>query len=394
VQVRSGAGLLDATSTEREETLTRTLARLRVRHEEARRDLASRDRLLAAMAETDPAEDPEDWADRASRVWCEEPGIASAKVVWGETPAHPPDVLPSRPAAKVLRLGRSPAVVHLWPEASCDELPARMDVLLPAWHAWADLLAERETRGHRLDETIAAHRSRVDREEVADRTSRLDALAEFAAGAGHELNNPLAVILGRAQLLLPHVPDANSARSLRIIIGQAQRAHRILRDLIYVARPPAVRPRPCQPDEIVRASLRDLKPEADARGVRLVSETREPIPVAWADPDPMRHLVDVLVRNALEATPSGGSVRVSSGRVGDRLSWIVRDSGRGIAADEGRHLFEPFFCGRQAGRGLGLGLPRVARFLAQAGGDLSWRSTPGQGSVFSVTIPIEPPSAG
>ena len=267
-----------------------------------------------------------------------------------------------------------------------------VETILPAWQSWAELLAERERRGHRLDETIAAHRDRVGRDESADSTTRLDALAEFAAGAGHELNNPLAVILGRAQLLLPRVPDADAARSLRVIIGQAQRAHRILRDLIYVARPAAIRPRPCQPDEIVRASIRDLKAEAEARGVRLICECREPIPVAWADPDPMRHLLDVLVRNALEATPAGGSIRVTTGRQGDRLSWIVRDTGRGIALDEGRHLFEPFFCGRQAGRGLGLGLPRVARFVTQAGGDLSWRSTPGQGSVFSVVLPIEPPA--
>jgi signal transduction histidine kinase len=317
--------------------------------------------------------------------------VASAKVIWRENAELPPETTALRPPTRVFHLGKSRATVALWTDSSSGDLASRIESVLPAWNAWAELLAERERRGHRLDDAIAAHRTRVEREETADRTSRLDGFAEFAGGAGHELNNPLAVILGRAQLLLPHVPDADSARSLRVIIGQAQRAHRILRDLMYVARPPVVRPRPCQPDEIVKASLRDLKPEAEARGIRLISECREPIPVAWADPDPLRHLVDVLVRNALEATPSGGSVRVTSGRVGDRLSWIVRDSGRGIALDEGRHLFEPFFCGRQAGRGLGLGLPRVARFVNQVGGDLSWRSTPGQGSVFSVVLVLVRP---
>ena len=68
--------------------------------------------------------------------------------------------------------------------------------------------------------------------------TKLDALGEFAAGAGHELNNPLAVIVGRAQLLLARAEDPEVVRSLRIITGQAQRAHRILRDLMFVARPP------------------------------------------------------------------------------------------------------------------------------------------------------------
>ena len=67
---------------------------------------------------------------------------------------------------------------------------------------------------------------------------KLDALGEFAAGAGHELNNPLAVIVGRAQLLLSRTDDPESARSLRIMLNQAGRAHRILRDLMFVGRPP------------------------------------------------------------------------------------------------------------------------------------------------------------
>ena len=57
------------------------------------------------------------------------------------------------------------------------------------------------------------------------------------------------------------------------------------------------------------------------------------------------------------------------------------------------HLFDPFYCGRQAGRGLGLGLPRAARIVAQAGGEIRWHSTPGQGTIFHVHIPLlEPPA--
>lgn len=161
---------------------------------------------------------------------------------------------------------------------------------------------------------------------------------------------------------------------------------------MYVARPPAPRPRPCQPDEILRSCVRDLKDEADARGVRLIVEPREPVPFVQADAEGLRHLADSLVRNALEATPPGGSVRISTGRAGDRLSWTVKDSGHGIAPAEGLHLFDPFYCGRQAGRGVGLGLPRAWRYVSRAGGDLSWRSAPGLGSVFAATLPLDAPA--
>ena len=228
---------------------------------------------------------------------------------------------------------------------------------------------------------------------LASRKLKLDALAEFAAGAGHELNNPLAVIVGRAQLLLARETDPQASRSLRAIMGQAKRAHRILRDLMYVARPPEPRPRSCQPDEVVRACLRDLKPEAEARGVRLVEEPRDggPPTRTWTDPDALRHLVETLLRNALEATPRGGTVTVSIGSDAGVLRGSIQDNGRGIGALEGPHLFDPFFCGRQAGRGLGLGLPRIARMIALSHGELRWHSTPGQGTLFQFTLPQAAP---
>ena len=390
VQVRCGPGLLDAEASPREEAVTRRLAALRLAHEQARRDVSTRDHLIDALADQLPGEGAADCAERAARAFCAEPGVASAKAVRRDQAAG---MLPTRPPSRVLRLGRTEVEVHLWTERASGELDGRLARVLPGWSAWAELLEDRDRRGARLDQAVASHRSRVERDEAADSERRLAALAEFAAGAGHELNNPLAVILGRAQLLLPRVTEPADVRALRVIIAQAQRTHRILRDLIYVARPPAPRPRLCRSDDVVRAALRDAKPEADARGVRVVPDPREAAPIAWADPEGLRHALDVLLRNALEATPTGGTIRVTTSRTGDRISWVVRDAGRGITPDEGRHLFEPFYCGRQAGRGLGLGLPRAARFLAAVGGDLTWRSSPGQGTAFAMNVPVAEPAA-
>ena len=259
----------------------------------------------------------------------------------------------------------------------------------------AAFASARDRSARRLDAATAALLETGDRDARALDAAKLDALAEFAAGAGHELNNPLAVILGRAQLLLARRPDPEAARSLRAIAAQAQRAHRILRDLMAVARPPAPRPRPCLPDEVVRACLRDLRDEAEARGVRLVGETRDPGPRAWVDPDPLRHLADVLVRNAIEATPPGGTVRFTAAGDARGLLWSVQDDGRGLDPAEAAHLFDPFFCGRQAGRGLGLGLPRASRFVARSGGELRWdpAPAPARGTIFHLHLPLDPPPA-
>jgi signal transduction histidine kinase len=410
VQSRCGGPFLDTDATPREERLTRANARLRLRVVDLAAGQATRDRLLTALAGSEPTDDPEAWADRAGLAWCGEAGVSAARVVWGESDpiASPPSVAePSRslpgpgvpphqrpPSLEVplTAKGRTLATVQVWTgEAGpCRNLPCAST--RAAWEAWGALVADRARLEARLTQVHRAYRRQSESAEVGLRSAKLDALAEFAAGAGHELNNPLAVIVGRAQLLLVHETDPKAVRSLRAILTQAQRAHRILRDLMYVARPPEPRPRFCQPDEIVRASVRDARPDAEDREIRIAADSLDHGLRVWADPDGLRHLADVLLRNALEATSKGGQVRFSTAGSASDLRWAVQDTGRGITPAEGGHLFDPFFCGRQAGRGLGMGLPRAARFLNQTGGEVRWHSTPSQGSTFLVRLPLaEPP---
>ena len=117
------------------------------------------------------------------------------------------------------------------------------------------------------------------------------------------------------------------------------------------------------------------------------ARSTSPFRAAWIDPDALRHLAEILLRNAIQATPSGGKILVRSSVQGDELFWSFSDTGEGIPA-EAAHLFDPFYCGRQAGRGLGLGLPRAARIVEQAGGRLRWTSHPGQGTVFHINLPM------
>lgn len=264
--------------------------------------------------------------------------------------------------------------------------------VIAGWEAWATLVADRAELHRRLQTVVAGVRRQTEEAEFRNREAKLEALAEFAAGAGHELNNPLAVVVGRAQLLLGRGLDSEVNRSLRVILGQAQRAHRILRDLMFVARPPAPRLRSCRPSEVLRSCLATFREEFEAKGLSLVVDLDAADSPSWTDPDALGHLAEILLRNAIQATSSGGKIVVRSARVGNELKWWFCDSGNGINATDGAHLFDPFYCGRQAGRGLGLGLPRASRIAALAGGSLHWSSSPGEGAVFQVQLPlISPP---
>jgi len=241
--------------------------------------------------------------------------------------------------------GRRPlAEIELWCDRSPDALPlsALNPPLFGAWTAWAARVADRSTLDRQARQVLQAHREGVVDEDARVRDLKLDALAEFAAGAGHEINNPLAVIVGRSQLLLARAEDPEQGRSLRIIMAQAQRAHRILRDLMFFARPPAPRLRPCRPAELLRSCVADFLDESAARGVEIASEIDDPAVEIHADADALRHLAEILIRNAIQAAPAGGKVHVKADAAPQETRWTVTDSGPGISASDGVHLFDPF----------------------------------------------------
>jgi len=410
VQAKCSAAFVAADATLHEERMTRQNARLRRLLAAERQGKGRTDRFLRSLADSDPAESPEEWAARAAMTWCAEPEVSAARVIWLDSAAPttavsgeaaPPaeddrSSAPSweqRPPTLALPLrahGRVRAHVHLWSNRERSEPEFRLATAATrgAWESWAALVSDRDVLERRVQSIVTSFRQAVDTEDLRLQERKRDALSEFAAGAGHELNNPLAVIVGRAQLLLARTDQPETARSLRIMINQAGRAHRILRDLMFVARPPVPRRRSCRPSELLRNCLRDFQDECAARGIRATSEIDESVPAAWADSDGLRHLADILIRNAIQATPSGGKIQVGSCVQGDELLWSFSDTGKGLAAGEAAHLFDPFYCGRHAGRGLGLGLPRAARIVDLAGGRLLWSSNPGQGTVFQVYMPL------
>jgi signal transduction histidine kinase len=414
VQARTGSAFVAEDANPHEARMTQQNAHLRRLLALARSDRDRDTRFVQALADSDPASSPDDWAARAALYWCAEPDVSSARVVWldsaggvsaedgalevslpaaaGGSPSSSSSTQPRAPVV-VISLearGSARAVVQLWSDHAAADVERRLaaGATRGAWQNWAAMVADRARLEHRIQTAVASLRNQIETEEERLRVEKLEALGEFAGGAGHELNNPLAVIVGRAQLLLARTDNPETARSIRIILSQAGRAHRILRDLMFVARPPASRPRPGRPGDLLRACLRDVQDECAIRGIQLASEIDEPTPAAWIDPDALRHLAEILLRNAIEATPANGKILVRSTTQGDELSWWFCDSGKGIAPGEAAHLFDPFYCGRQAGRGLGLGLPRAARIIEQHGGRLRWTSNPGHGSVFHVHLPI------
>ncbi|MGC1273481.1 MAG: HAMP domain-containing sensor histidine kinase [Planctomycetaceae bacterium] len=217
------------------------------------------------------------------------------------------------------------------------------------------------------------------------RDAKLAAMAELAAGAGHEINNPVATIVGRAQLLLANEADPNRRRALATIASQALRIRDMIGDLMLFARPPDAEPVEVDLGTIARDVVAPFADRATEANVTLTVEATEPV-VAFADPLQLTVAVSALVENALTAVGGEGHVTLEVSEPDDRPTLQVRDDGGGWTDADREHAFDPFYSGRQAGRGLGFGLPKAWRIVTLAGGTIEIASPPGE-TIVTVTLP-------
>jgi signal transduction histidine kinase len=223
---------------------------------------------------------------------------------------------------------------------------------------------------------------------------KLEALAEFAAGAGHEINNPLTVISGRAQLLLRDEPDAERRHALALISTQAMRVYEMIADMMLFARPPRPELQQVELIELIDAVLVDFSPHAASQETA-IGRSGDPGPILIAaDRVQLQVALRAMCQNSLDALQTGGHIEIivekmedspaSSGHAAVRIH--VRDDGPGLKPEERRHVFDPFYSARQAGRGLGLGLSKAWRIIGNHGGRIEVESQPGQGATFTIVL--------
>lgn len=224
--------------------------------------------------------------------------------------------------------------------------------------------------------------------EVED--AKLQALYTLAAGAGHEINNPLGSIAGRAQLLIRDESDPERRRTLAKINSQAFRAHEMISDMMLFARPPQPVREQIDLKTIVNDVVDSLSEVAAERNTTFHQSTPgEPVTLD-ADPTQLTVALRAMCVNAIEAIGSGGRVELKIAwvdrEIGKTAEISVHDSGPGISPEQRNHIFDPFYSGREAGRGLGFGLSKSWRIVKNHGGEIDVESTPG-GAVFTIRLP-------
>jgi len=257
------------------------------------------------------------------------------------------------------------------------------------------MLAEIQARSQsaRLGEELAAAAQTLASAQEALAEARvLAAVGEMAAGAAHEMNNPLAVISGRAQLMRERAGDEEAKRTWQLVADQAQRISDIITDLMEYASPPQPRKAMVDVKDLLHQAAAEFSSATDvqAGASRVDISTAEDAPPVLADPAQVRAVLVELMRNAASAAGQAAPSIHLSARMDEadgNVLIIVRDEGCGMDAQTLAAAFAPFFSSQRAGRRRGLGLPKAKRFVEINGGRIWIRSQVAQGSTVYVELP-------
>jgi signal transduction histidine kinase len=225
------------------------------------------------------------------------------------------------------------------------------------------------------------------------------AMAEMAAGAAHELNNPLSVISGRAQLLAKSESDPERKRILAQIQQNAGELSGIIDDLMSYANPEQPRPTEAAIGQIINDAVDLTKQKKQMNQLNIKIDIAPDTPVVFVDSAQISCAISNIICNGLEAYPSGApdkdirgqagaiAIEVSANKVNRTVSMQIIDSGRGMDEQTLARATHPFFSARPAGRKRGMGLAHAQRLIEINHGTLSLASQPDKGTTVTVTLP-------
>ena len=242
--------------------------------------------------------------------------------------------------------------------------------------------------GNTVLESSASHAKRLQRDKLAS-------MKQLAYGASHEINNPLANIASRAQTMLAVETNPEKKYKLGVIYEQAMRAHEMISDMMLFAHPPVARLETTSIRLMMARVVDELTPlitrisNCDFRVIISAGVDR-----AQIDATQIAVAIKNLVRNSVESLEASDQqqaeieIRINRTEPG-MLQFIVSDNGSKIRSDIVDHLFDPFFSGREAGRGLGFGLSKVWTIAEMHGGRIEYSAERNFGPQFILSVPQE-----
>lgn len=257
-----------------------------------------------------------------------------------------------------------------------------------------DLIGRRLVTAYIRDLTAQrnAEQEIIRQREVLQRNEKLAAMGTLLAGISHELNNPLAIVVGQAQLLQETEQDARVLKRADKIRQAAERCATIINTFLAMARNQPPQCEPVNINQLVRRVLELLEPGLRSQQIELQLRLDNNLPDVPADADQVHQVISNLIINAQQAMQDSPqkNLRIDSALDETQQQIVIRisDSGPGIAPEVQRRIFEPFFTTKAPGKGTGLGLAVCSGIIEAHGGRLELEQHSGSGACFCINLPL------
>ncbi len=220
-----------------------------------------------------------------------------------------------------------------------------------------------------------------------EQAQRLARLGELVSDMAHEVNNPLMIISGRAQLaLMEEIKNREVEKALRIIVEQSLRAKDIIQRLLLFSRPSKGVVKEVDINRCIEGVVELVEHQFFLRNVKIVKKYKS-LPEVKVDEKQIQEVIMNLLKNSYDAMRGGGTITISTFREGDMIKIVVADTGEGMSEDVLAKLFEPFFTTKEQGTGLGLSL--CYGIIKAHNGDLQFESTLGKGTKATISLPLK-----
>lgn len=217
------------------------------------------------------------------------------------------------------------------------------------------------------------------------RAARLSALGELVAGVAHEVRNPLASLLGTAEIFLDDYPPGHERhRMAELNLEEVKRLEGIVDRFLAFAKPPKPQHAAADANQIIERLSSLAESTARKKGVSLVFE-RPDRPNILVDADQILQMLLNLVLNAIEASPQGAAITLGAVCSDDGCEWTIDDAGPGVPEEDRERIFDPFYTSRPEGSGLGLSI--AIRIVEGHGGTINYMQSPQGGARFVVRLP-------
>jgi signal transduction histidine kinase len=286
----------------------------------------------------------------------------------------------------------------LWgaPSGEAQRLSTQVQEISAMAAGWALALRTTQIReeARALSEQLAeANRQLQNAQSELLRSRTVVTVGEMAAGAAHEMNNPLAVISGRSQLLAAQLSDAKHKAMAHLVYEQSQRLSDIISELMDFAKPQP--PKPIQVDlaELTNRALHEAK-QLSENADTSIEVTFADVPDVMVDPDQLRAALIEVIGNSLQAVEANeagkaGKIEIHAAfdAFSKRVVMTVSDNGCGMDEMTLKRAFDPFFSSKPAGRRRGMGLAKAMRWVESSGGSIKLESRTAQGTRTMILLP-------